>query len=78
MGLTLCSYTYKTGKPKRRALESTGVAEIYGQKLFFDLYVFLDFGQNFPPPSFCIVFLCEELQEQESTPILPMSLFIQG
>ena len=45
----------KTGKPKTRAVESTGVAKIYGQKLFFDLYVFLDFGQNFPPPSFCIV-----------------------
>ena len=50
------AHLYKTGKPKRRAVESTGVAEIYGRKLFFDdLYVFLDFGKNFPPPSFCIV-----------------------
>ena len=41
--------------PSRTGVKSTGVAEIYGRKLVFELYVFLDFGQNFPPPSFCIV-----------------------
>ena len=45
----------KTGQPKRRAVKINRSCRNIWPKISFDLYVFLDFGQNFPPPSFCIV-----------------------